>query len=442
MASSSREFAVSAAARLREAGYEALLVGGCVRDRLLQRSVNDYDLATNASPAQVKSVFPEALEVGAHFGVMLIKGEGEEVQIATYRSESSYRDGRHPEQVRWETDARRDAERRDFTINGLFENPFTGEVVDYVGGQEDLRHGLIRAIGDPRARFQEDHLRMLRAVRFSARLGFEMEAHTFAAIREMAASIQSISAERVRDELERILTEGAARRGFELLDETGLLEQILPEICRLHGVPQPPQFHPEGDVWNHTMLVLEHLPAGAPVELAWSALLHDAAKPVTMTFQDRIRFHGHDSVGATMAREILTRLRVPGGVIDDVVSLIANHMRMLSVQQMGPAAFKRFLRVPRFELQLELNRLDCLGSYRSLDRYDSVKRRWEEMPEHELRPAPLLNGSDLIEMGYRPGPLFSSILHAVEDAQLAHQVETREEALAFVRERYDTALER
>jgi putative nucleotidyltransferase with HDIG domain len=426
------QLAREVAARLRAAGYEAWLVGGCVRDRLLGRPVHDRDLTTNATPRELRRLFPDALEVGAHFGVVLVRKGGAEVQVATYRSESSYRDGRHPDEVRFETDVRADLARRDFTINALLEDPFTGEVVDHVGGLQDLGARRIRAIGDPRRRFSEDHLRMLRAVRFAAELGFEIEPATFAAIRELAPAILRISAERIRDELTRILTGNAPRRGFELLDQTGLLEPILPEVARMKGVEQPPEYHPEGDVWTHTLAMLGHL-RGSPLDLAWGCLLHDVGKPATQTFEDRIRFSGHEKAGAEMARRILERLRYPKELVERVEWLVAQHMRFKDALKMSDATFKRFVRQPSFETLLELYRIDLAASGRSMENYEAVLARLASIPPEALHPPPLLRGRDLVAMGYAPGPAFSRALKALEEEQLAGRIRTREEAEQFVR---------
>ncbi|MGC8759126.1 MAG: CCA tRNA nucleotidyltransferase [Bryobacteraceae bacterium] len=426
------QLAREVAAALRAAGHQAWLVGGCVRDRLLGRPVHDRDLTTDATPAELRRLFPDALEVGAHFGVVLVRRGGAEVQVATYRSERGYRDGRHPEEVRFEKDVRADLARRDFTINALLEDPFTGEVVDHVGGLADLRARLIRAIGDPHERFAEDHLRMLRAVRFAAELGFEIEPRTFAAIRELAPAILRISAERIRDELTRILTGAAPRRGFELLDQTALLEPILPEVARMKGVEQPPDYHPEGDVWTHTLAMLGLL-RNAPLDLAWGCLLHDVGKPVTQTFEDRIRFSGHEKIGAGMAREILARLRYPKDLVERVAWLVAQHMRFKDAMRMTESTFRRFVRQPGFDTLLELYRIDLASSGRPLEIYEQVRQRLAALPPEALHPPPLLRGRDLIAMGYEPGPAFSRALKALEEEQLAGRVRTREEAEQFVR---------
>lgn len=417
---------------LRAAGHEVWLVGGCVRDRLLGRPLSDIDLTTSATPAELLRLFPGSDSVGAHFGVVLIDQGGGPIEVATYRSESSYADGRHPGAVRFETDVRRDLARRDFTINALLADPFTGEVVDLVGGRADLDARLIRAFGEPAERFAEDHLRLLRAVRFAAGLGFDIEAVTFAAIQQFAPEIVRIAAERIRDELTRMLTGGGARRAFELLDATGLLAALLPEVDRMHGIEQPASYHPEGDVWVHTLGLLERLEQPS-VELALAALLHDVGKPPTQTFEDRIRFSGHEEVGARMTREILSRLKYPNGVIDAVVALVRQHMMFKDVPHMGESRFRRFVRQPGFESLLDLHRLDLLAADRPLESLKMVSSRRDSIPPEQLRPAPLANGDDLIALGARPGPRFGAILHQLEDAQLEGRIVTRAEALEFLR---------
>lgn len=422
-------------AALRARGQAAWLVGGCVRDLLLGRAPEDYDVATAARPEEVAALFPGAQLVGAHFGVALVRHLGAAVEVATFRSDRAYRDGRRPEGVTYETDPRADALRRDFTINALLMDPVTGEVVDYVGGREDLGRGVVRAIGEPAARFQEDHLRLLRAVRFAARLGFVIEPGTFQAMRECRRLIGRVSAERVRDEIERILTEGGARRGFELLGESGLLEETLPEVAAMKGVAQPPEYHPEGDVWTHVMLMLEAMGPAAPA-LAWGVLLHDVGKPATFRVAERIRFDGHVEVGTRMARGILTRLRASGDLARLVEALVANHMRFSDVHRMKESTLKRFLRLERFDLHLELHRLDCLASHRGLANYELARGRYLALGEEQLRPPRLITGEDLIAAGYTPGPLFRRILERVEDAQLEGRVGTREEALEMMRREF------
>jgi poly(A) polymerase len=422
-------------ATLRQSGHQAWLVGGCVRDLLLGGDPKDFDVSTDARPERLLELFPGAGRVGAHFGVVLVRREGASVEVATFRSDRDYADGRRPAAVRFETDPRQDVLRRDFTINGLMLDPESGAVLDYVGGQADLESRLLRAIGDPDVRFREDHLRLLRAIRFAARLGFQIEPATFEAIRSNHRSILRVSAERVRDELTRILTEGGARRGFELLDATGLLAVLLPEVAAMKGVEQPPEYHPEGDVWVHTLLLLEKLHRPTPT-LAWGALLHDAGKPPTFRVAERIRFDGHVEEGVQITRNILSRLRFSREDMERVEALVANHMRFADAQRMRESTLKRFLRLPRFDEHLELHRLDALSSNRWLENYEFVKRRREELSDERLRPPRLISGDDLAEKGYRPGPLFTEILAAVEDAQLEGAIATRDEALELVRARF------
>ena len=421
--------------RLRKEGHEAYLAGGCVRDMLLGRDPRDYDVATGALPEQVLEYFPNSVAVGAKFGVILVLGDEAKVEVATFRCDHDYLDGRRPESVSFTRSPRQDVERRDFTINGMLFDPIEKRYLDFVGGRADLEAGLVRAIGKPQERFAEDRLRMLRAIRFAARLGFTIEEETQRSIEEQAAEIEEISAERIRNELNCILTEGGARRGFELLDETGLLDVVLPEVAAMKGVPQPPRFHPEGDVWLHTLLMLEQM-AGPSVPLAWGVLLHDVGKPPTLRFAERIRFDGHVEVGVRIAEQILDRLRFSHGERDQVAALVANHMRFMNVTDMRSSTLKRFMRIEKFQEHLELHRLDCQGSHGSLDNYEFVLRRLNETPTEDLRPARLLTGSDLIAAGYRPGPVFKEILSQVEDAQLEGAFQTKESALAFVRKRY------
>jgi putative nucleotidyltransferase with HDIG domain len=428
----SEALARSIVAQLRAAGHQAYLVGGCVRDMLLGRTPKDFDVATDARPDRVSELFERSEQVGAHFGVVLVRENTSQVEVATFRSDASYSDGRRPDAVRFEIEPRQDVLRRDFTINALLLDPDTNEVLDFTGGREDLRRRVIRAIGDPEERFQEDHLRLIRAVRFAARLGFEIETETMAALRRLHPLIEKVSLERVRDELARILTEGGARRGFELLDETGLLGDILPEVAAMKGVAQPPEFHPEGDVWTHTLLLLEKL-RHPTVTLAAGALLHDVGKPPTFRVADRIRFDGHVEEGVRLAHGILTRLRFSADQIAQIEALIANHMRFKDAGQMRESTMKRFLRMENFAEHVELHRLDCLSSNGKLETYKRVMARLAELGEEDLRPKPLLTGRDLIEQGYAPGPAFAKMLAAVEDAQLEGRVRNKDAALALVR---------
>jgi tRNA nucleotidyltransferase/poly(A) polymerase len=425
---------------LQRNGYQALLVGGCVRDLLLGREPADYDVTTDATPERVMELFPESVAVGAQFGVVLVPRDGSKVEVATFRSDLGYSDGRHPDRVVFSKTPEEDVQRRDFTINGLLMRHDSGEIVDFVEGQADLKAGVIRAIGEADRRFAEDKLRMLRAVRFAARFEFEIEHQTFAAIRRHAGAVTDVSAERLRDELTKLLTEGAARRGFELLEKSWLLGTVLPEIAAMKGVPQPPQFHPEGDVWIHTLLMIEGLPAGTSATLAWGVLLHDVGKPPTFKpaseTGDRIRFDHHVDVGVPMAEAICRRYRFSNEETEQIVRLVANHMRFMDVKRMRTSTLKRFVRLPHFEQHLELHRLDCLSSHRNLDSYGVVRRFLEETPAEQVRPQRVLTGTDLSEMGYIPGPLFSEILRAVEDAQLEGQIASKQEAQELVRKKF------
>jgi poly(A) polymerase len=435
-----RELANSICEALQRSGYQALLVGGCVRDLLLGRVPADYDVTTDAKPEEVMKLFPESVAVGAQFGVVLIPREGWKVEVATFRSDTGYSDGRHPDSVVYSKTPQEDVERRDFTINGLLMRHDSGEVLDFVGGQADLEAKVIRAIGEPSRRFTEDKLRMMRAVRFAARFGFEIEAQTFRAIRKHVAEVHQVSPERLREELTKMLTEGAARRAFELLEETWLLQQVLPEIGAMKGVEQPPQYHPEGDVWIHTRMMLEGLPAETSPTLAWGVLLHDVGKPPTFQSAretgDRIRFNNHVEVGVRMAEAICKRLRFSNEETEQILALVDNHMKFGPVEEMRASTLKRFVRLPHFEEHLALHRLDCLSSHRNLDSYNFVRQFLEKTPPEQVRPARLLGGDDLQEMGFRPGPLFAQILQSLEDAQLEGQVKTREEAEDFVLAKY------
>jgi poly(A) polymerase len=430
-----RELANSICEMLQRNKHQALLVGGCVRDLLLGREPADYDVATDATPVEVAGLFPESVAVGAQFGVILIPKNSLKVEVATFRSDIGYSDGRHPDRVVYSKTPREDVQRRDFTINGLLMRYDNGEVLDFVGGQKDLSAGVIRAIGDPELRFAEDKLRMMRAVRFAARFGFEIEAATFRAIQRHVTEIQQVSPERLREELTKMLTEGAARRAFELLDETWLLGQVLPEIAALKGVEQPPEFHPEGDVWIHTRLMLEQLAKGASSTLAWGVLLHDVGKPPTFQSAeetgDRIRFNHHVEVGVKMAEAICRRLRFSNEEAEQITALVGNHMRFGAVEAMKKATLKRFVRLPCFDQHLELHRLDCLSSHRHLDSYEFVQRFLDQTPPEQVRPERLLTGDDLLAMGLPPGPDFARILRGIEDAQLEGQLSTKEEAKEY-----------
>ena len=443
--------------RLRAMGHAAYFAGGCVRDLQLGVVAQDFDVATSATPDLVQAAFPRTESVGAHFGVVLVIDHLAEVrvttEVATFRHDGAYSDGRRPDAVKFSLDPREDVLRRDFTINGLLLDAMAYDagdrvedcVLDYVGGRGDLHARLVRAIGEPSVRFTEDKLRMLRAVRFAARLGFAIERRTMEAIEQQAENICVVSAERVREELTKILTEGGARRGFELLYESGLLAQVLPEITRLQGVEQPPEYHPEGDVWTHTLMLLEQLGAGASATLAWGMLLHDVGKPATFTPPDpakrgdRIRFNGHVDVGVAVARSMLTRLRFSNDDCEQIVALVKHHMQFGDVKQMKQSTLKRFLRMPKFEEHLALHQADCLSSHGKLDLYAFAKRHYEEMGEEEIRPKLLLTGDDLIAAGYKPGPQFRVMLDAAEDAQLEGTVASLEEMLRLIESRFGEA---
>jgi len=404
-----------------------------VRDLLLGREPADYDVATDAAPDQVMALFPESVAVGAKFGVILIPRDGHKVEVATFRSDGNYSDGRRPDAVVYAKSAEEDVHRRDFTINGLLMRHNTGEILDFVGGRSDLKAGIIRAIGDPDKRFAEDKLRLLRAVRFAARFGFEIEAETFRAILKHAKDIKQVSPERTRDELTKMLTEGAAGNAFRLLDQTWLLQNVLPEISAMKGVEQPPQYHPEGDVWVHTRIMLDGIPAASAMTLAWGVLLHDVGKPPTFRSAaetgDRIRFDGHVEVGVRMGEEICRRLKMSNDDTEQIISLIANHMKFKDARQMRAATLKRFVRTPKFEQHMALHRLDCLSSHRLLDTFEFVREFLAQTPPEQVRPAKLLTGDDLIHLGFSPGPEFKEILRNIEDAQLEGAIHTREQAL-------------
>jgi poly(A) polymerase len=462
--SPSAGFSIAIVQTLRQRGYQAFLVGGCVRDLLLGRQPKDYDVATNATPEQVMTIFPETYAVGAQFGVVLVpvpepppekdvannvamensdrvdagaSTHAHAVEVATFRSDIGYSDGRHPDEVRFSPDPREDVARRDFTINGMLLDPVSGEVLDFVGGRNDLEDKIVRAIGDPERRFTEDKLRMLRAVRFAARFEYTIEPGTLAAIKELAGEIGAVSRERVRDELTRMLTEGRAHRAFLLLDESGLLQEVLPEISAMKGVQQPPQFHPEGDVFAHTLLLLDNLPQPCPPALAWGALLHDVGKPPTFRVApDRIRFDGHVEVGVKMAEEICQRLRFSSDETEQVLALVDNHMRFGQVTRMSESTLKKFLRMPRFDQHLALHRADSLASHGKLSTYEFVKEKLAVIPPEKMRPMPLVSGDDLIAAGHAPGPKFREILEAVEDAQLEGRLVSKESALEFVRREF------
>ena len=434
MPDSLESIALSIVRRLRDAGFVALYAGGCVRDQLLGHQPHDYDIATDARPEQVRPLFPHTYAVGAHFGVVVVHQGGHDFQVATFRSDLAYVDGRRPEGVTFST-PQLDAERRDFTMNGLFLDPLKGEVLDYVNGRRDIETRIVRAIGDPVARFREDRLRLLRAVRFTAVLGFEIEPATWAAVKEHATEIHDVSAERIREELVKIFLHRNRVHGFDLLVDSGLMQQVLPENTALRGCEQPPQFHPEGDVFVHTRAMLGLLPEQVSLPLVFGVLFHDIGKPATFAVDatGRIRFNGHDKLGAEMTEAIMTRLRFSRAEIDATVAAVANHMVFKDVQGMRVAKLKRFMARPGFDDELELHRVDCVSSSGMVDNYEFVKRKREEFAAEPLIPPPLITGEDLKKLGLKPGPKFKEILDAVATRQLEGTLRTSEEALAWVR---------
>ena len=421
--------------RLRQEGYKAFFAGGCVRDMLLNKSPQDYDIATSARPEDLQRIFPQTIPVGAQFGVILVLIDGQPFEVASFRHDGPYLDGRRPSHVRYGS-LEEDILRRDFTINGMVYDPIEDRVIDLVDGRRDLERRLVRAIGNAQARFEEDRLRIIRAVRFAASLDFEIDAATFDAIKKFAGTITQIAWERIGDEVTRILTQGGARRGFELLDTSGLLQILLPEVVSLKGTPQSPEYHPEGDVFAHTMLLLSHLDAPSET-LAYGGLLHDIAKPVCFRRDaERVTFYGHTEKGAAMAEEILRRLKRSRAVGERVAYLVRNHLRHVQAPQMRLSTLKRFLREDGIEELLELTRLDALASNGDLQYYQFCKTRLAALAEKEIRPAPLVRGDDLIGLGFTPGPVFAEILRQVEDRQLGGELQNREAAIEWIRQNY------
>ncbi|EDY20183.1 tRNA adenylyltransferase [Chthoniobacter flavus Ellin428] len=420
--------------QLQDAGFIAYYAGGCVRDQLMGVEPHDYDIATNAHPEQVQNLFRRTIAVGAHFGVIIVLQDDFEFQVATFRNDGQYIDGRRPESVSFAT-PEEDATRRDFTINGLFFDPIAGKLIDYVGGQQDLAKKMLRAIGNPYDRLREDRLRLLRAVRFGATLCFDLDGATWRAVCENARHIHEVSAERIREELVKIFLSPKRVRGFDLLDESGLMAAVLPEIEALKGCEQPPQFHPEGDVFVHTRIMLGLLPTQVSVPLVLSVLFHDIGKPGTYAVDPdgRIRFSGHDKLGAEMTEALMSRLRFSRAEIDATVEAVANHMVFKDVQQMRVAKLKRFLARPHMEDELELHRVDCTSSHGMLDNYEYLKAKREEFANEPLIPPPLITGRELIALGLKPGPRFAEILEAVQSRQLEGTLKTSEEALEWVK---------
>jgi poly(A) polymerase len=430
-----KETAVTIVRRLCAAGHVAYFAGGCVRDMLRGVEPQDVDIATSATPEQVQQLFAKTIPVGAQFGVVLVVEGEHQFEVATFRNDEAYVDGRRPVSVRYGSPDE-DAQRRDFTINGLFFDPLANQVIDFVHGGSDIEHRVVRTIGEPRNRFAEDKLRMLRCIRFAANLGFDIEAQTFATVKAMAAEINVVSAERIRDELIKVFTRPNGDRGLQLLDESGLLGEVLPEVAAMKGVAQPPEFHPEGDVFQHTQLMIQMLPPDPSVVLAFAVLLHDVGKPPTFErAPDRIRFNDHDRVGAEIAERILRRLHFSNDQIEQIVLCVAEHMRMQHVKEMRPAKVKRILARPTFPDELELHRIDCLASHRNLENYEFLKTKAAELPPEVVKPTPLLTGRDLLALGLRPGPMVGRILREAEELQLEEQLRSREEALAFAQRR-------
>jgi poly(A) polymerase len=427
------------AARLSAAGHIAYFAGGCVRDIVRGVPPKDFDIATDARPEVVQNLFPRTYAVGAHFGVIVVLEEGFQFEIATFRSDQAYIDGRHPTTVRFSS-PEEDAKRRDFTINGMFFDPGREEVIDLVGGRVDLAAKLVRAIGDPAQRFAEDRLRMLRAVRFATVLDYKIDNQTWEALIAAAPTILEISAERIRDELIRIFVSPNRLRGWDLLDSSGLMQGILPEIEAMKGCEQPEQFHPEGDVFKHTRLMMQQLPKNVSIPLVFAVILHDVAKPVTaiVDHTGRIRFNEHDRIGAQMTEEIMRRLRFSGAEIDAAVEMVRQHMVFKDTPKMRVAKLKRFMARPTFDEELELHRVDCESSHRMLDNYEFLLHKREEFANEPIIPPPLVRGDDLIALGLKPGPRFSEILEAVETRQLEGAIRTREEALEWVKREYLT----
>ncbi|GBU23117.1 hypothetical protein R80B4_03033 [Fibrobacteres bacterium R8-0-B4] len=418
---------------LRNGGFEAFFAGGWVRDRVMGApSPSDIDIATSAAPEDIRRLFGRTVGVGEQFGVMIVLEGGTPFEVATFRTDVGIGDGRRPESVVY-TDAENDALRRDFTINGMFYDPAAGEVIDYVGGRADIDGHVVKAIGDPELRIREDYLRMLRAARFAAKFGFDIEGRTLEAVRANAGRIRAISAERVYAEMCKMLTGPNPHKSIELLHDTGLLEHILPEVENLRGVEQPAQFHPEGDVFVHTVKALSLLPAHPSLALAWAALLHDIGKPATMTVTDRIRFNNHNVVGAKMSVEVLKRLRAPNALVDAAAAMVENHMNFMNVSKMRLSTLKKFLSRETIRDELELHRIDCMASHGELENYRFVEEKLSGFKAEQIKPKPFVTGRDLIEMGLKPGPAFGRILSAVYDLQLEERVASREEALKAVR---------
>ncbi|MCK4965649.1 CCA tRNA nucleotidyltransferase [bacterium] len=420
--------------KLNENGFKAYFAGGCVRDMIMGIDPKDYDIATSAKPEEIKNIFKKTVMVGAQFGVAVVIKDGKNYDVATFRKDKGCTDGRHPNTVIY-TDEKEDVKRRDFTINGLLFDPLEDSIIDYVGGKKDIADGIIRTIGNPFERFNEDKLRLMRAVRIAARFDFAIEINTYEALVGSAHDIKDISKERVRDEIVKILTESNAKRGIELLNKTGLLDIILPEVTAMKGVEQPPEKHPEGDVYTHTLIMLD-LMENPSAEFALGVLLHDVGKPAVFEKTDKIRFKKHAEVGAQIALQLLERLRFSNKQIEHIVNLVRNHSTFKDVKKMKKSTLKRFLSTEKFEDYLELHRLDRLASGRNLNTWEYCKEMLNKTPEEDLKPKPLITGDDLTDLGFKPGPHYKDILRHIEDEQLEGRIESKSEAVNIIKKEF------
>ena len=434
------DFAREVVVELRKAGHKAFCVGGCARDTLLGIEPKEYDITTSATPEEVSEIFPHTVPIGVSFGVILVITGKYQFEVATFRKDQSYTDGRHPDKVIYSSEEQEDVRRRDFTINGMLYDPIEEEVIDYVDGIRDIKSKIVQTIGDPYERFNEDKLRMMRAIRFSSRYNFELNLDTFLAIEKLAADITQVSGERIRDEITKIITQSNPGHGLNMLSVSGLLKYILPDVEIMNGVEQPPEFHPEGDVFIHTCLVLDKLHKNqaevVSPELAIGALLHDVGKPPTFSVSDRIRFNGHDKLGADMSKKICRELKFSNKQIEVIYALIRDHLKFKDVFNMKKSTLKRFIGMPHFEEHMALHLADCQASHGLTAAYDFVMEKYNDFEEEEIKPAPLISGRELIEMGYKPGPLFSDILNFVEEAQLEGEITNTQEAIEAVLENY------
>lgn len=434
LSQSTGPLALSIAKRLKDKGHLAYFAGGCVRDYLMRQPPDDFDIATEATPDVVEKLFPKTVAVGKQFGVILVVEGGRSFEVATFRQEGDYRDGRHPSHVSF-TVPEEDAKRRDFTVNGLFYDPFKQKVIDFVGGEADIRSRVIRSIGDPNRRFDEDKLRMLRAIRFASSLGFGIDTKTWEALKHRVAEIRLVSPERIRDEIVKTLTRPGADRGLELLSDSGLLKEVLPEIEAMKGVAQPPEFHPEGDVFIHTRMLLEKLDKPSEI-LALAALFHDVGKPPTYAIRDgRIKFYEHAPIGAQMTEVIMKRLRFSNEETEAVCACVENHMKFADVQKMREGKLKRFVTRQTFDTELELHRIDCLSSHGKLDNYHFLKEKLKAYAHEDLKPKAFVNGHDLMSLGMKAGPAMKPLLEELYEMQLEGRIRSREEALKIAQEK-------